>query len=144
MSTEGTLRRVLGRRELLSLAWGAMIGWGWVILSASIGERAGSLGSALAFGVGGVVIALIGCVYAELTAKIPRAGGELAFCYAGLGPRAAACCAWVLCLAYLAVCAFEAVALPRVLFYLFPGLETEALYTIAGEPVSAMSLGIGF
>lgn len=78
------LRRVLGRGDLLALAWGAMVGWGWVILSGSMSERAGTLGSALAFGIAALVIGTVGLLYAELTARIPRAGGELAFCFAGL------------------------------------------------------------
>lgn len=137
------LQRVLGRRDLLALAWGCMIGWGWVILSAGMAERAGPVGSALAFLCGGVVIALVGLVYADFTARIPRAGGELAFCFAGLGPKRSAACGWILCLAYVAVCAFEAVALPRVLYQLFPGLESRALYHVAGAPVSLASVLIG-
>lgn len=138
-----SLQRVLGRRDLLALAWGAMIGWGWVVLSAEMASRAGTVGSALAFTVGAVMLLLVGALYAELTALMPRAGGELAFCMAGLGPVAAAFCGWILCLAYLAVCAFEAVALPRVLFHLVPGLETRPLYEIAGAPVSASGVAIG-
>ena len=142
-SEPGQLRRVLRRRDLMALAWGAMIGWGWVILSGAMSEDAGTLGSATAFVIAGVVIGWIGVLYAEFTARIPRAGGELAFCFAGLGPRVAALCAWSLGLAYIAVCAFEAVALPRVLLYLFPVLEGPALYTIAGAPVSWQTIAIG-
>ncbi len=137
------LRRVLGRLDLLALAWGAMIGWGWVILSGAMSERAGTLGSALAFAIAGPLIASIGALYAEFTARVPRAGGELAFCFAGLGPRWSACCGWVLCLAYVAVCAFEAVALPRVVLHLFPVLETAPLYEIAGAPVSLTTIALG-
>ena len=139
----GPLQRVLGRRDLLALAWGAMIGWGWVVLSAEMAGRAGSVGSALAFAVGAAMLLLVGALYAELTAMMPRAGGELAFCLAGLGPAASAFCGWILCLAYLAVCAFEAVALPRVLFHLLPSLETPPLYEIAGAPVSASGIAVG-
>ncbi len=140
---EPQLRRVLERGDLLALAWGAMVGWGWVILSGSMSERAGSAGSALAFVLAGLVIGLVGALYAEFTARFPRAGGELAFCFAGLGPRWSAACGWVLCLAYVAVCAFEAVALPRVLLHLFPSLETAPLYHVAGAPVSLFSLAVG-
>jgi len=141
--SQNSLQRVLGRRDLLALAWGAMIGWGWVVLSAEMASRAGTIGSALAFAVGAAMLLLVGALYAELTAMMPRAGGELAFCLAGLGPVASAFCGWILCLAYLAVCAFEAVALPRVLFHLAPGLETRALFEIAGAPVSASGVAIG-
>ena len=73
------LRRVLTRRDVLGLAFGAMVGWGWVVLAGDMIARAGTLGSALAFVVGAVMVLLVGLTYAELTAALPRAGGELAF-----------------------------------------------------------------
>ena len=45
----GDLTRVLGRHDVLSLAFGAMVGWGWVVLAGDMIARAGTLGSALAY-----------------------------------------------------------------------------------------------
>ena len=126
------LSRILGRHDVLSLAFGAMIGWGWVVLAGEMIERAGTLGSALAFGLGSVMVFLVGLTYAELTASISRAGGELAFTYAGLGPLASFVCSWALVLAYMTVVAFEVVSLPTVLGYLIDVLDVGYLYTIAG------------
>ena len=137
------LKRVLNRKDLLALAWGCMVGWGWVVLSGDMALSAGTLGSAFAFLFAGVIISLVGLVYGDLTSRIPRAGGELAFFFVGLGPMRSAACGWVLCLAYVAVCSFEAVALPRVLYQIFPKLETTPLYYVAGEPVSLSSIVIG-
>ena len=33
MESKHTLNRVLGMKDTLALAFGAMVGWGWVILS---------------------------------------------------------------------------------------------------------------
>lgn len=143
MSEKPMLKRVLNRRDLLALAWGCMVGWGWIVLSGGMVVKAGTIGSALAFLFAGLVILLVGLVYADFTARIPRAGGELAFCFSGLGPKRSAACGWVLCLAYVAVCSFEAVALPRVLYQLVPELETVPLYHVAGAPVSVASILIG-
>ena len=41
--------RVLTRREVLALAFGAMVGWSWVVLSADYIKSAGTLGAILAF-----------------------------------------------------------------------------------------------
>jgi basic amino acid/polyamine antiporter, APA family len=137
------LRKLLGRRDVLALAFGAMIGWGWVVLSGEMIERAGTLGSALAFAVGAVLVLLVGLTYAELTSALSRAGGELTFTYVGLGRGFAFLCGWALVLAYLAVCAFEAVALPTVVGYLFAGFEVGYLYRVAGWDVHASWVGVG-
>jgi len=62
----GRFLKILGRREVLALAFGAMIGWSWVVLTGTWISSAGVLGSIVAFLVGGAGIALIGLTYAEL------------------------------------------------------------------------------
>jgi basic amino acid/polyamine antiporter, APA family len=137
------LRRVLGRRDVLALAFGAMVGWGWVVLAGEMVVLGGSFGSMLAFGVGAVMVLLVGLTYAELTSALSRAGGELAFTYAGIGPRTSLFCGWTLGLAYLSVCAFEAAALPTVVGYLVPGFEQGFLYSVAGWDVHASWVAVG-
>ena len=129
------LRKMLGRRDVLAIAFGAMVGWSWVVLAGEMIVRAGTLGSILAFGVGAVMVWLVGLTYAELTSALSRAGGEISFTFVGLGSTGAFVCGWTLVLAYVAVCAFEAVALPTVVSYLIPGFEAGYLYTVAGWEV---------
>lgn len=129
------LTKILGRHDVLALAFGAMIGWGWVVLSGDMIARAGTLGSALAFVLGAVMVFLVGLIYAELTSVLSRAGGELAFTFAGIGSTAAYVCGWSLVLAYLTVVAFEVVSLPTVTGYLVSGLSSGYLYTVAGWDV---------
>ena len=62
----GRFLKILGRREVLALAFGAMIGWSWVVLTGTWIWSAGVMGSIAAFLVGGAGIALIGSTYAEL------------------------------------------------------------------------------
>ena len=52
--------------DVLFLAMGAMLGWGWVILSGEWVATAGFLGATIAFAGGGLLIILIGLTYAEL------------------------------------------------------------------------------
>ena len=137
------LRKILGRRDVLAIAFGAMVGWSWVVLAGEMILRAGTLGSILAFGIGAVMVWLVGLTYAELTAALSRAGGEIGFTFVGIGSTGAFVCGWTLVLAYVAVCAFEAVALPTVVSYLVPGFETGYLYTVAGWDVNLTWVLVG-
>jgi len=51
--------RVLGRRDILALAFGAMIGWSWVVLTGAWIGSAGTMGAITAFVIGGVAILLM-------------------------------------------------------------------------------------
>lgn len=107
--------RVLNKKDVLALAFGAMIGWGWVVMSGSWINSAGSLGAILAFLLGGIVVIFVGLTYAELTVAMPKVGGEHVFSYRGLGVGASFICTWAIILGYVSVVAFEAVALPTVM-----------------------------
>lgn len=123
--------------DVIALAFGAMIGWGWVVLTGPMIAQAGSIGVLVALLVGGGVSALVGMVYAELTAALPFAGGTVGFVLHGLGQGPAWVCGWSLALAYLSVSLFEAVALPSALSYVVGGLERFPLWHVAGQPVHA-------
>ncbi len=138
------LRRFLGRGDVLAVAFGAMVGWSWVVLAGEMIVRAGAVGSILAFAAGAVMVWLVGLTYAELSAALSRAGGELSFAFLAMGPVGAFVCGWTLVLAYVAVCAFEAVALPTVLGYLAPGFGAgDPLYTVAGWGVQPAWVAAG-
>jgi len=135
MTQQGRLIRVLRRREVLALAFGAMIGWSWVALAGTWLESAGSLGAITAFLIGGAVIAFIGLTYAELASAMPLVGGEHTYSLRALGPGASFVCTWAIIFGYVSVVAFEVVALPTVMEYLFPTLKTGYLWTVAGYDV---------
>ena len=46
MADADSLKRVLTRMDTLALAFGAMIGWSWVLLTGTWTEQAGTLGTA--------------------------------------------------------------------------------------------------
>ena len=75
------LLKILGNRDVLALAFGAMIGWGWVVTAGLWITEAGSLGAILAFLIGGLLVVFVGLTYAELAAALPLAGGELFYSY---------------------------------------------------------------
>ena len=131
----GHFIRVLGRGDVLALAFGAIIGWSWVLLTGQWVQTAGPLGAIGAFVAGGVAMIFISLTYAELASAMPYAGGEHVYSYRALGRGASFVCTWALILAYVTVVAFEAVALASGLEYLLPDFSRGRLWSIAGEDV---------
>jgi amino acid permease len=82
---EEKFKKVLNRGDIFALAFGAMIGWSWVILSGDWIKIAGTLGAILAFVIGGLLVLLVGLPYAELTVAMPKCGGEHVFSMRALG-----------------------------------------------------------
>lgn len=132
---QASLLKVLGNWDVLALGFGAMIGFGWVVLTGDWLSSAGTLGAVLAMTAGGVIMAVVGLTYAELTAAIPKAGGEHNFLLRGMGPRWSFIGSWGIVGGYVTIVAFEAVALPRTALYLFPGLNQIPLWEVAGSEV---------
>jgi APA family basic amino acid/polyamine antiporter len=137
------LSRILGRGDVLAVAFGAMIGFGWIVLTGDFLEGAGTLGAALAFIIGGLVIALVGLTDAELVSAMPHAGGEHNYVLRAIGSRAAFVTSWALVLGYVTVVAFEAVALPQTMLYLFPDMLVGRMWTVAGYDVYASWTAVG-
>jgi len=132
---QGHFVRVLDRKDILALAFGAMIGWGWVVLAGQWILSAGSVGAIIAFLVGGFAVILIGLTYAELASAMPLVGGEHVYSFRALGVTGSFICTWSIILGYVSVVAFEAVALPTVVEHLFPNYKVGYLWTVAGWDV---------
>ena len=82
---ESEFNKVFSAWDILVIAFGAMIGWGWVVSTGNWIEKGGVLGAALGFCLGGVMIFFVGLTYAELTAAMPQCGGEHVFSYRAMG-----------------------------------------------------------
>jgi amino acid transporter len=137
------LRKVLRTTDTLTLAFGAIIGWSWVLMTGHWIVTGGSLGTLAAFAIGGVAIIFIGLTYAELASAMPLVGGEHVYTERGLGIGASFVCTWALVMAYVTVCVFESVALPTALVYLFPAIRTEPLWFVQGAPVDLGFIAVG-
>ena len=127
--------KVLQGREVLTLSFGAMIGWSWVLMTGVWLQEAGTLGTLIAFAAGGFAIALIGLTYSELAAAMPRAGGEHIYTHRALGPTWSFVCTWALLFSYVNVCLFESGALPTAVAYLVPAIELGTLWQFLGSDV---------
>ncbi|WNC68313.1 amino acid permease [Thalassotalea nanhaiensis] len=129
MSGQGLIR-TLSKREVLVLAVGAMIGWSWVIMTGIWLSSAGSLGTLLAFLVGGFAIILISLTYAELVSAMPKVGGEHVYTERAFGRTGSFICTWAIIMAYVTVPTFESAALPLAIEYLLPNLEVGYLWSV--------------
>ena len=143
MPKEDKFERVLNKKDVFVLAFGVMIGWGWVVLSGEWILKAGTVGAMIAFALGGLMVLFVGLTYAELTAAMPKCGGEHVFSYRALGRNASFICTWAIVLGYISVVAFEAVAFPTVMQYLFPSYMKVHLYSVAGFDIYLTWLLVG-
>lgn len=135
--------KVLSTKDIFVIAFGAMIGWGWVVNTGIWIETAGALGAALAFLIGGVMVLFVGLTYAELTSAMPQCGGEHVFSYKVMVPTGSFICTWAIILGYVSVVAFEACAFPTVIQYLSPNFLKGYLYSIAGFDIYASWVAVG-
>lgn len=129
--------KVFSAWDILVIAFGAMIGWGWVVSSGGWIEKGGVLGAALGFVIGGIMIFFVGLTYAELTAAMPQCGGEHVFSHRAMGATGSFICTWAIILGYVGVVCFEACAFPTILTYLIPGFLKGYLYSVAGFDIYA-------
>ena len=134
--------KVFSAWDILVIAFGAMIGWGWVVSSGDWITKGGVLGAALGFAIGGVMIFFIGLTYAELTAAMPQCGGEHVFSHRAMGPVGSFICTWAIVLGYVSVVCFEACALPTIITYIYPGFLKGYLYSVAGFDIYASWLAV--
>lgn len=140
---DSKFERVLSKKDIFAIAFGAMIGWGWVVMAGDWIKGAGTLGSIMAFIIGGIMVLFVGLTYAELTAAMPQCGGEHVFSLRALGKNGSFVCTWAIILGYVGVVAFEACAFPTVIQYICPGFLKGYMYTIAGFDIYASWVAVG-
>lgn len=126
-----------------TLAFGAIVGSGWVVVMGEWLRAAGPGGAALGFLIGGVVMILIALCYGELAARSATSGAEFLYALQTFGPRAGFLVAWFITLYSVAACAFEGIACAWLLRALVPAITLGSAYTVLGVPVGWDALVIG-
>lgn len=129
------LKKVMNLKDVMSLAFGTMIGWGWIMLAGVWVAAAGVVGAVAAFIIGAILCIFVGLTYAELTPALPLAGGELVFAYRGLGYKASWFTGWMITFAYVGVAAWEGPAMVTAIDYIIPLPRFGYLWTVAGFDV---------
>lgn len=136
------LRRSLRPVHLVAIGMGTTIGVGWIVLAGGWIADAGPVGAALAFGGGGIVMALVALCYADLAVRLPQAGGEYGYVTAAYGRGWGYGVAWFVLLGFVGICCFEGLALAWLLTVLAPELAGPVLYTSLGAPVHLLDVAV--
>jgi amino acid transporter len=134
------LRSAIRPAGYFALAFGGIVGSGWIVVLGDWLQAAGPGGAVLGFIAGGAVMTLVCAAYAELAGRMPNAGGEVLYALETFGRPVAFAIAWVLTLHLIAVSAFEGIALSWLLTTLFPVLAGVPLYEAMGETVTSGTL----
>ena len=138
-----TLARKLRVIDYFTLAFGTMVGVGWLLLMDDWLGRGGPLGAALGFALGGLLLLPVGYVYGRWVQRLPDAGSEAAYTAQVFPPIVSFFTGWIMLLAYFIVCPWEAVAIGKVAAYIFPSLNSVPLYSIDGQSVFLPRFALG-
>jgi APA family basic amino acid/polyamine antiporter len=138
-----TLARKLRLHDYFALAFGTMIGTGWLIVMDDWLGRGGPLGAILGFVIGGILLLPVGYVYGQWVKRLPDAASEAAYTAQVFPPIVSYFTGWMMLLAYFIVCPWEAVAAGKIAAYIFPTLNSLPLYKVAGQPVFLPRLILG-
>ncbi len=128
------LEKNMGMLDVLSLAIGAIIGWGAFVLPGDLFiKETGVVNTFIGMSLGAMIMIIIEKNYGFLLSKDAVAGGEYAFTFKSFGRGHAIICGWFLSLAYICIVPLNATALALIAKTMFPGfLEKGLLYSIAG------------
>jgi len=129
------LARKLRLVDYFALGFGTMVGTAWLVVMDDILRRGGPFGAILGFTAGALMLLPIGHVYGRLVKLIPDAAGEVAYTARIFPSGVSFATGWMMLLAYLLTCPFEALAAGRITGYLFPALNTIELYRLGGYTV---------
>ena len=138
-----SLAHRLRTSDYFTLGFGTMVGAGWLVVMDDWLRRGGPLGAILGFALGGALLLPIGYVYGRMVMAMPDAASEIAYTGAVFAPGVSFATGWMMVLAYLPVCPWEAVAVGKIAAYLFPKLNSLELYRVAGRPVYLPQLILG-
>jgi APA family basic amino acid/polyamine antiporter len=137
------LARKLRPHDYFALAFGTMVGTGWLVLMDDWLGRGGPAGAALGFAIGGILLLPVGYVYGQWVQRLPDAAGEAAYTAQVFPPMVSYFTGWMMFLAYFIVCPWEAVAVGKIAAYILPSLDSFELYRVAGHPVFLPRLVLG-
>lgn len=139
MANNPSLKKQLNPMSVWAIAFGCIIGWGsFINPGKKFLPNSGVAGTAIAMGLGALVMVIIAFSYAYMVPKYPKAGGEFTFTKACFGKIPAYLCGWFLVAAYLTNVPMNSTAIGLIV----DGLDGAAdilkfgfSYTIAGFKV---------
>lgn len=104
--------RYLSPLDVWAIAFGCIVGWGsFVMPGTDLIPNAGPFGSIMAFGVGALIMLVIGHNYTFLMKKMRGTGGTYSYTKKAFGKDHAFICSWFLSLSYVTIVFLNATAL---------------------------------
>ncbi len=127
------------------LGLSAVFGASWLLTSGVWLARAGGpINALVAFALCFVVELPLILAYYEAVPMMPLAGGEMSYSYLTFGGFIGMLVGWFGVLVNIILCAWEALAISRLLSYLFPAINTTGiLYEVLGSPITIGAILIG-
>ena len=121
MENKGPFKKTISLLDLTLIGLGAIFGSAWLFAVSNVATQAGPAGS-FSWVIGGVIILLIGLVYAELGAALPRTGGIIRYPVYSHGHLVGYMISFITIVAYTSLIAIEVTAVRQYVAYWFPGL----------------------
>lgn len=141
----GKFKKQLSLTDLTFIGLGAIFGSGWLFAASHVSTIAGPAGI-FSWLLGGFAVLLLGIVYCELGAALPRAGGVVRYPVFSHGPLLGYLMGFITLIAFSSLIAIEVVAARQYAAAWFPGLTAEGSSdpTTLGWLVQAALLGFFF
>lgn len=145
-SSEGVqLSKSISLIGYLGMGIGAVFGASWLLTTGIWIDRAGGpVNALLAFVLCFLIELPLVLAYYEAVPMIPLAGGELSYSYLAFGNFIGMLVGWFGVLVNVILCAWEVLAISRLLSYIFPVISnTPPLYEVNGSPITLPAIIIG-
>src|SRR5947208_16923643 len=97
----------------------------------------------LGFLIGALMLLPIAATYGRLVRAIPDAGAEVAYTERVFPRGVSFAAGWMMVLAYVIVCPWEAVAIGNLLARIVPDMNAIPLYSVAGKAITLPRLLAG-
>ncbi|WP_202843938.1 APC family permease [Luteimonas saliphila] len=124
MAPPGKFKKSLTLTDLTFIGLGSIFGSGWLFAASHVAGMAGPAGI-LSWIFGGFAVFLLGLVYCELGAALPRAGGVVRYPEYSHGPLLGSLMGFITLIAFSSLIAIEAVASRQYAAAWFPWLTVE-------------------
>lgn len=122
MTTQGKFKKQLTLTDLTFIGLGAIFGSGWLFAASHVSSIAGPAGI-YSWLIGGLAVLLLGIVYCELGAALPRAGGIIRYPVFSHGELMGYLLGFITLIAFSSLIAIEVVAARQYAAAWFPFLS---------------------
>jgi len=130
---------------LLGMGIGCIFGSSWLVMAGTwLDISGGPINAIIAFVLCLVVELPLALSYLEAVPMIPLAGGEMIYSYLAFGGFAGMIAGWFGAVVNIILCAWESIAITKMVGYLFPSVKTVGtLYMISGFNVTILLIILG-